>query len=55
MDFWLLLENRNFRPQMMETSITKYTLPQIKLNTACNDVLNNILRRLWWTQLIIEF
>ena len=43
MKFSLLSENRIFRPQILEITITKYTLPETTLNTACNDVLIIIL------------
>ena len=55
MEFWLLSENRLFRPQILKINKTKYTLPKTTLNTACNDVLIIFLGRLWLTQLNIEF
>ena len=47
MEFWLLAENRISRPEKLEMTTTKYTLPETKMNTACKDVLIFHFRRLW--------
>ena len=39
MEFWLLSENRIFRPWILRITITKYSLPETTLKTACNDLL----------------
>ena len=54
MDFWLLSENRIFRPWRLKITITKSKLTKTTLNNGCNRVLILFLWRLWWTQLIIE-
>ena len=39
MKFWVLSENRIFRPWILKITITKYTLPETTIKAACNDVL----------------
>ena len=39
MEFWLLADNRIFRPWIMRISIRKYTLSKSALKTTCNVVL----------------
>ena len=39
MEIWLLSESRIFRPWILKTTITKYTMSTTTANTACNDVL----------------
>ena len=54
MEFWLLSESSFFRPRILETTITKYALPETTLETACNDVPILFLGRIRENVIILE-